>query len=258
MKQSLALVFFLIGFSSAIWSQDATIEVPENIRDAVADNDRPEGDRARDPNRKPGQVLAFFGVQPGDRVADLMTGTGYYTAILCRAVGSQGKVYSHNSPFVVNRFHQRLGPDGIWSKKLASPAWKNAAKLVRVLEEPGLPKGGLDLVMMALFYHDTYWQEVDRPRMNRAIFEALKPGGVFGIIDHHAASGSGDRDVKTLHRVDVELVKKELIQAGFVLDGETQILRHPEDGHDYNVFRDFQTNRDHTDRFVLRFRKPSQ
>ena len=109
---------------------------------------------------------------------------------------------------------------------------------------------------MVLFYHDTYWQGVDRTKMNKAVFDALAPGGIFGIVDHVAEAGSGDRDVSSLHRVDPELVKKELLAAGFVLDGESSILHNPEDRHDYNVFRDVRTNRDQTDRFVYRFRKP--
>ena len=252
----MTMVMILMFAVAAICGGDEEVRVSEAIKAAVSDTSRPEDERARDPNRKPGEVLAFFGVEPGDTVADLMTGTGYYTEILCRLVGENGKVYAQNTPFLVNRFRQRLGPDGYWSQKFKTRPWQNAVKLVEELEDPGLPEGKLDLVMMALFYHDTYWQGVDREKMNRAVFRALKPGGVYGIIDHHAQPGSGDRDVQTLHRVDVELVKREIRAAGFVFEAESPILSHPEDTRDYNVFRDFQTNRDHTDRFVLRFRKP--
>ena len=250
----MTIVFLL--WTALAWAQGQNAALPDHLAKALADETRPEDERARDARRKPGEVLNFFGVKPGDTVADLMTGTGYYSAILCRAVGEKGTLYSQNSPFIVNRFKERLGPDGIWSKRFEKPAWKNAHKRVAVLEEPGLPEGQVDVITMVLFYHDTHWQEVDRKKMNQAIFKALKPGGVFGIVDHHGEPGSGARDVKTLHRIDVALVKKELTEAGFVLDGELDVLRNPNDKHDYNVFRDFRTNRDQTDRFVLRFRKP--
>ena len=255
MKQIIgALALTLLGISA--WGGGPAIEVPAHIKKAVENADRPETDRVRDARRKPGEVLAFLGLKPGDHVADLMSGIGYYSEILVRAVGENGKVYGHNSPFVVNRFAQRLGEGGAWPQKFEQPAWKNAVRIVKVLEEPGLPDQELDLVIMVLFYHDTFWQEVDRTKMNHAVFAALKPGGVYGIVDHHAQAGSGERDVQSLHRVDVETVKKEIIAAGFVLDGESDILSNPKDSRDYNVFRDFNDNRDQTDRFVLRFRKP--
>ncbi len=246
------LVFWVSAGS--VFAGENTAPIPDHIQAAVNDSTRPKADRARDPNRKPAEVLTFFEVKQGDTVADLMSGIGYYSEILTRAVGENGKLYAHNSPFVVNRFKERLGPGGLWEEKLAS--WKNAVQLVQNLENPGLPENSVDVAIMVLFYHDTYWQDVDRSAMNKAVYKAIKPGGVYGIIDHHAQSGSGDRDVQSLHRVDVELVKKELLEAGFVLEGESVLLRHEEDSRDYNVFRDFQTDRDKTDRFVLKFRKP--
>ena len=227
--------------------------VPNSIyQEALAAEGRPQADRVRDKGRKPDQVLAFFDIQPGDHVAELMAGKGYYLDILSRVVGKEGKVYGQNSEFVLKRFAEKE-----LSKRLTNPELANVVRINRELDDPGLPKN-LDKVLMVLFYHDTYWQGVDRKRMNKAVFDALKPGGYFCVIDHHAAPGSGDRDVSSLHRVDVALVKKELLTAGFVLDGESDILRNPEDTRDYNVFRDVKTNRDQTDRFVLRFRKPSK
>jgi len=113
-----------------------------------------------------------------------------------------------------------------------------------------------DAMLMILFYHDTYWQEIDRRAMNRAVFDALKPGGLYGIVDHHAEAGSGSRDVKSLHRVDAELVKREILAAGFEFDAESDGLRHPEDDRSANVFD--AGIRGRTDRFVFRFRKPSR
>jgi predicted methyltransferase len=228
----------------------ASTNLPRYLKDAVATEDRPAADRARDEHRKPAEILAFFGIKPGQNVAELMTGRGYYIDIISRVVGEEGTAYAHNSPFVLARFAEKP-----LTERLTNPRLSNVVRLDRELEDPGLPKN-LDAVLIVLFYHDTYWQEVDREKMNRAIFAALKPGGIYGVVDHHAQTGSGDRDVRTLHRVDADLVKREVVAAGFEFDGESRILHHPEDTRDYNVFRDVKTRRDRTDRFVFRFKKP--
>lgn len=218
-------------------------------RAAVAHPGRPAEDRARDADRRPAEVLDFFGVRPGDRVAELMSGRGYYAEILARGVGPTGRVYVQNTPFVLERF-----AEGPLTERLARIGGANVVRLDRPLEDPGLPPGELDAVLMVLFYHDTHWQGVDRARMNRAVLDSLVRGGVYGIVDHHAEAGSGDRDVQTLHRIDRALVVAEVLDAGFVLDAESDLLRHPEDDRTRNVFD--ESIRGRTDRFVLRFRKP--
>ena len=249
-------IFAAFLILSALVQGDDPPAVPDAIKAAVDSAERPAEERARDPHRKPDQVLAFAGIEAGDRVADLSAGTGYYTDILSRLVGSQGAVIAQNTPAIIQRFPQAFGEDGPFVKRLASPQWTNVKRLDSNLDDPGLPKD-LDAAIMILFYHDTYWLGVDRAKMNRAIFDALKPGGVFLIVDHHAQADSGDRDVQTFHRVDAELVKKEIMAAGFVLEGTSDLLRHEEDTRDFSIFRDFQTNRDHTDRFIYKFVKPA-
>jgi len=249
---AVAWLLILSGVPDPAAAEDGNAAyLPQYLRAAVASEDRPEADRARDQHRKPADVLAFFGIAPGQKVAELMTGRGYYIDIISRVVGDNGVAYAHNSPFVLQRFAEEP-----LTERLANPGLSNVVRLDRELEDPGLP-GNLDAVLIILFYHDTFWQGVDREKMNKAVYGALKPGGVYGVVDHHAQAGSGDRDVKTLHRVDAALVKKEILAAGFELDGESEILRHPEDTRDYNVFRDVETKRDRTDRFVFRFRKPA-
>lgn len=207
-------------------------------------------DSARDQDRKPFEVLDFFGISAGHRVAELMTGKGYYAEVLAQRVGPEGAVYGHNSPFVLQRFAEKP-----WAERLQNPRLSKVTRLDSELDDPKLPKD-LDAVMMVLFYHDTYWQEVDRAKMNAAVFAALKPGGVFGIIDHHAQAGSEARDVKTLHRVDAELVKRELLAAGFEFAGESALLRHEQDKRTVNVFT--PQIRGKTDRFVYKFRVPTK
>lgn len=218
---------------------------------AVAHPDRPAGDRSRDADRRPAEVLAFFGVEPGQRVADLMCGDGYYTEILSRLVGPDGHVWAQNNSIALGRFAERP-----LTERLAR-GFDNVTRLDRDLDDLGLP-GELDAALLIRFYHDFAWMEADRALFNRQVFEALKPGGVLGIVDHHAEPGSGVRDSQRLHRVDAALVREELQAAGFVLEAESDLLAHPEDTRDWNVFQDEGKVRDKTDRFVYRFRKAPQ
>jgi len=224
---------------------------PAHLATAVANPARTDEDRARDTDRKPDEVLAFLGIEPGMAVVDLMAGRGYYTEILCNAVGESGTVYLQNNEFVRNRFADEASAALI--EKLGV---ERCVRLDRELEDLGLPDDSLDAAIMVLFYHDTYWQKVDRPKMNAGILRALKPGGVFGVVDHHAEAGSKDRDVKSIHRVDASIVKKELVDAGFVLEAESDLLSHPEDDRTKNVFD--PSIRGKTDRFIYRFRKPAR
>jgi predicted methyltransferase len=192
--------------------------------------------------------MNFFGIEAGSQVVELMSGKGYYAELLAARVGPEGKVIAHNNAFVLDRF-ARAPLDARLKRVKAEHLSSHQSEL----DDPKLPPE-TDVVMMVLFYHDTYWQGVDRAAMNRAVFGSLKPGGVFGVVDHHAEAGSGSRDVENLHRVDVELVKKEILEAGFVLDAESEILRRPEDPRTQNVFK--MPERGSSDRFVLRFKKP--
>ncbi len=243
------MVVFLSAFVVSGVASCSARATPAHIERAVDSPDRPLEDRRRDADRRPSEVLSFFGIEPGMKVAELMTGRGYYAEILAAAVGPQGTVYVHNSPYVLERFAEEA-----ISARLRKDAFANAIRLDREVDDPGLPRGELDAVLLILFYHDTYWMEADRAAINRAVFEALVPGGVYGVIDHFAEDGSGARDVKSLHRVDAELVKKEIVESGFVLDADSDLLRHPEDDRTTNVFD--ESIRGKTDRFVFRFRKP--
>ncbi len=220
------------------------------IAAAVAYPGRPEEDRGRDVDRRPAEVLRFCGVGPGLRVGELMAGRGYYTEILSAAVGPSGKVFAHNSPFVLERFAEEP-----FSRMLARLPLHNVTRLDTEPEEPGFPSG-LDVVLLIRFYHDFYWQEVDRAAVNRAVLAALAPGGVYCILDHHAEAGSRDRDVQRLHRVDAAMVKEEVLAAGFHWDDESDLLRRPEDDRTWSIFADGGARNDKTDRFLFRFRKP--
>src|SRR6185369_12860412 len=144
----------------------------------------------------PAEMLAFFGIGPGMRVAELGAAGGYTTELLARAVGPSGVVYGQNNPFILKRFAEQP-----WSARLATPPMHNVVRVDREFDDPLPPEAtNLDAVLLVLFYHDTVWMGADRAKMNRAIFNALRPGGVYGIVDHRARPGSGLADVQTFHR----------------------------------------------------------
>jgi predicted methyltransferase len=244
-------VFLLAGASVA-----GSVENPATLeagRAIVAAPDRSEADRALDAGRHPAEMLAFYGVSPGMHVADLGAGGGYTTELLARAVGPSGIVYGQNPKFVLEKFAEKP-----WSERLAKPVMKPVVRVDREFDDPLPPEArNLDAVFMVLFYHDTVWLKADRAKMNRAIFTALKPGGVFAVIDHSARAGSGLDDVQTLHRIEQSVLVKEIEQAGFKLAAEGDFLRNPSDARDWNDSPSAAAERRGTsDRFVLEFVKP--
>ncbi len=235
----------------------ASLADHHHIAEAVNSPERPETETVRDAKRKPAEVLKFIGVKPGMHVADLLGGGGYYTDLFSRAVGDKGKVLNYINFYVRGRFADFFGPGGPVEQRAAGDQWKKNVTLAFDDMENFKAEAPLDIAFMGLFYHDTAWQGTERDKMNKAIFDALKPSGVYVVVDHSAEEGSGTRDVKTLHRIDKKLVIKEIEAAGFKLVDESAILANPEDTRDYNVFRDARTNRDNTDRFLLKFQKPA-
>lgn len=213
----------------------------------VASADRSEADRTTDARRKPVQFLAFMNVRPGMTVADLDAGAGYTTELLARAVGVTGKVYAQNTRESVDRLKGRF------DERLRQPTMKNVAHIVRAFDDPLPPEArNLDLVTFNFGYHDTTYQEVDRGKMNRAVFNALKPGGYYVVADHSARAGAGIGVGKSLHRIEETLVRREVEAAGFRLAAEGDFLRNPADPRDAAVFKPNQPN----DEFVLKFVKP--
>ena len=238
---------------------EAAESVPQYLARAVAEPDRSQRDRARDVDRKPAEVLAFFGVRPGMTVVELMAGDGYYVEILSRAVGEGGKVIAHNNQYVLDRF-----AEGPLSARLAESRLPNVERVTSEVDELPFKENSIDLLILNRFYHDLFWQKrpdgesPDRAKMNTLVLRALKPGGVFCVVDHHAEPGSQGRDAQTLHRIDAELVKQEILAAGFTLDEESDLLKNPGDTRDWNIFADNAARRDKTDRFVYRFQKAKQ
>jgi predicted methyltransferase len=225
---------------------------PVDYAALLAAADRTDGDRALDPGRHPAEMLAFLQVRPGMRVADLAAGGGYSTELLARAVSPGGVVYGQNSVLLL-----KLAGDP-WAARLSRPALRDVVRVDREFEEPLPPEAKeLDLVLMNASYHDLVAMKVDRARMDRAIFAALRRGGAFVVIDSSARPGTGVSDSPTLHRIDEQVVKDELAAAGFRLAAEGDFLRNPDDTRDWNSSpRAAGERRGTSDRFALRFVKP--
>ena len=208
-------------------------------------------DALTDPAMKRAEVLAFIGVKPGDKVVDLMAGR--FVRALSQAVGPKGKVYAVEPDELV-----KAHPEVVTIMKglSAMPDYANVVLITAPIAAPGLPKG-VDAVFFRQDYHDLhdkFMGPADVAAFNRAVFAALKPGGVYVVLDHAAAAGSGLAATETLHRIDPATVKAEVTAAGFVFAGESTVLANPADDHTKKVFD--PSLRGQTDQFLYRFRKP--
>ena len=222
------------------------------IAAAIHDPARPEADVKRDADRKPLEALAFAGVHPGEKVADLIAGGGYFTRLFAKAVGPTGHVYTIQPAEII-----KIAPKYLDEIKSVTSAYPNVSLIIDPLPQALNTPEKLDLVWTSQNYHDMhdpFMGPEDMAAVNKAVFDALKPGGVYIVLDHAAAPGSGVSATNTLHRIDPEAVKREVEAAGFVFDGESKILRNPADPHTANVFD--KSIRAHTDQFIYRFRKP--
>jgi predicted methyltransferase len=187
------------------------------------------------------------------RVAELAAAGGYTTELLARAVAPDGRVWGQNDAFILNRFAEKP-----WRARLAKPVMTNVVRVDRDFEDPLPPDArDLDAVVLVLFYHDLYWFGTDRAAMNRAVFDHLRPGGAYVVIDHSAKQGTGADGAKTLHRVEESLVRREIEAAGFRLVRSADFLRNPNDARDWNAGpRGAGERRGTSDRFALAFVKP--
>lgn len=231
--------------------------IPDYISAAVADPARPESDTRRDGAQKPAEVLAFAGVKPGDRIADFWPAPPYSTRLLSKVAGPSGHVYA-----ILPRKLVQDVPAAEADVRKQLTGFDNTTLLVQPFDAFRVPEP-LDLVWMGKIYHDfpnvAEMGPLNIAAVNKVVFDALKPGGVLIIVEHSAKPGSGFLDTvpdmsRRLHRIDPEVVKRQVMAAGFVLEAESRVLANPDDAHTQSVFD--PAIRERTDRFVFKFRKP--
>ncbi|MEO8653159.1 MAG: hypothetical protein ABI409_03445 [Ramlibacter sp.] len=239
----------------------------ESIAAIVGSPDRNPADRINDIRRKPADLLAFIAPRPGMVALDVSAARGYTTELIARSVAPNGKVYGQNPP----RDPARVAPaqpEGAAAPPPASasppaPTLVERARnpslaivpVTRSFEDPAPPEvanGGLDLVTLMFNYHDLGHMSVNRAKMNRAIFQALKPGGTYVIADHSGRPGTGISEAGTLHRVEEAFVRQEVEAAGFRMAAQGNFLRNPADPRDRNTPVPAMPK----DEFVLKFVKP--
>lgn len=229
--------------------------IPAYVARAVADPGRPAADTRRDAGRKPGETVAFAGVKPGYQIAELLPGGGYYTRILSKVAGDKGHVYALVPPRPANAPADRPDFAARISAVAAEPGYGNVSVIVGPLAKLDVP-APVDVVWTSLNYHDLHnIADFDMVAFNRQVFDALKPGGIYLVVDHAAAPGSGVRDTGTLHRIDPAVVKQEVKAAGFVLAASGDLLQRADDPHTVKV--QDPSILDKTDVFILKFRKPA-
>ncbi len=276
-RRQLMVAFAALALSAFSGSAIAQT-VPAFINAAVNDANRPAADKMRDGNRKPAESVSFAGVKPGDQVVDFLAGGGYFTRILSKVVGPQGHVYAtapaspmgggmpmggampmgggmaQGSGMPMGGMANAGGmamADGL--KAITSnPAYGNVTELMQSPSKLMVPQP-VDVVWTSQNYHDLHnpgaYHADDIAAFNKSVFDALKPGGVFLVIDYVAAPGTGFTQSPVLHRGDPEATKAEIVKAGFVFEGESKLLARPNDPHTMRAH-------EQDDQFMFRFRKP--
>ncbi|MFO1186688.1 MAG: methyltransferase [Alphaproteobacteria bacterium] len=225
----------------------------QSYQAAITDPARPEADVKRDADRKPMEMLAIAEIMPGDKVVDLIPGGGYFTRIFARAVGPDGTVYAYQ-PSELDSLYKRPIPilavaaDPAYTRSQAPPSADRRLQIARTR------RSRVDLHRELSRHVPEVFCPVDVAKLNKEIYAALKPGGLYVVLDHSAREGSGLTDTDKLHRIDEAKVRADLEAAGFEFVGESNTLRNPNDPRTANVFD--PGIRGHTDQFILKFRRP--
>jgi predicted methyltransferase len=252
MRPTVLAVLIALALPSVALAGVHTGAVSAAVTKAVNDPAR-AADKTNDARRKIAALMTFAEVKPGQKVLELIPGSGYFTRVFSAIVGSKGHVYA----VWPNQYANEAAEDVAGSDKLAAdPHYSNVSVLKQPANQLSAPEP-VDVVFTSQNYHDypdKFMGSEDPAVLNKQVFDALKPGGLWVIVDHVAPAGSGMADTDTLHRIDPAIVKKQVLAAGFVFDGQSNVLRNPNDPHTIKVFD--KSIRGHTDQFAYRFRKP--
>ena len=254
MKSGLSRLFAAALAVAPFAASAAPVDAPA----AVAAPGRVAEHVALDEVRKPAEILAFMGLEKGDRVLDYLTGSGYYAELMAAAVGPEGVVIGWNTPGFMSSDRVK---NALASIRERHP---NAGFYATPVTALSFPPESFDFVMMHLVYHDAYWESarfglprIDPNTVVQAMWRATKPGGIVAVIDHVGTPGKEPRaEVEATHRIDPAIVRADFERAGFVLEAESDLLRNPADDRSVSVFD--PTIRGRTDRVVYRFRKPAR
>jgi predicted methyltransferase len=238
--------------AALLWAPAAAATPTPSIEQVLASPQRSEADRERDTRSHPEVILALLALQAGDKVADIFAGGGYYSELIGRLVGPEGKVLLHNNKAYINFVGKAL------DERLEATAVPAMVRHDREIANLDLGRSELDAVLIVMSYHDLYhtaegWPAIDVDNFMGQIVAALKPGGRFLLVDHAAPAGSGKSMAQDLHRIEEAFVKSDVQRFGFKLVGSADVLRNPED--DYTLTPFAPEVRGKTDRFVLVFEK---
>ncbi len=241
MRSSISFLTGLVLLAAPMASAYSADNNPSYVSAALVDAGRPSADKQRDEARKPAETITYAGLKSGDKVGELLPGNGYYTRVLAKAVGAKGHVYTYVPAGRMATSAETLAADKTYT---------NISLIEAPLTELKAPEA-LDVVLNSQSYHDVH---AIADAINKAVFASLKPGGVYLVLDHAAAAGASADDMKRLHRIDPALVKSEVVAAGFVYDGESNLLKRPADNH--TVISHDASMHDNTDQFIFKFHKP--
>ena len=238
-----------LSFNASALIENTNNDIESIIKKAIENPTRPAKDTQRDADRKPDDVMIFSSIKSGDVVADIGSAGGYYTRILSDIVGSKGHIYGFNGIEFARIFKNGNPTDPIAAER------ENVTSIMGTFNDPIFPEP-IDMAVIILIYHDTHLSQlnIDTAAMNKALFNAIKPGGIYLVVDHSAEEGSNSRDVDKLHRIDPILVKQEVESAGFEFITESNVLNNPEDMLNTMVMMPLVKGK--SDRFIYKFRKP--
>lgn len=256
---TMAFFFTACGGGSAPEPKSTTDDPPAaaesapDLRALLASENRAESDRARDAGRRPADVVEFLGIEKGMHVIDVIAAGGYYTEVLSLAVGDDGDVVAQNPPFVLE-FRDGANEKAL-SERLADNRLSNVSRLNKNIADLTADDGPFDAAITALNFHDIYNRDGPDATISalQSIAGLLKPGAVFGIIDHVGEAGA---DNKALHRIEISKVLETIEAAGLIVEADSDLLRKETDDHSLFVFDD--AVRGKTDRFLLRIRTPAE